>query len=89
MKQAVIAVAAWAAAMLGSAALAEDYADGWGLAVGAKAPAIQAQDQGGALRDLASLGGRAGVAADREPLRRLVTLLQAPVGSTGSMAGAV
>ena len=61
MKQAMIAAAAWVAAMLASAALAEDYAAGWGLAVGAKAPAIQAQDQGGALRDLASLAGERGL----------------------------
>ena len=61
MKQAMIALAAWVAAMLAAVALADDYADGWGLAVGAKAPAIEAQDQSGALRDLGSLAGERGL----------------------------
>lgn len=61
MKQAKIALAAWFAAMLASAALADDYADGWGLAVGAQAPAIAAKDQSGALRDLGSLAGERGL----------------------------
>lgn len=61
MKQAKIALAAWFAAMLASAALADDYADGWGLAVGAQAPAITAKDQSGALRDLGSLAGERGL----------------------------
>lgn len=61
MKQAKIALAAWFAAMLASAALAEEYADGWGLAVGAQAPAIAAKDQSGALRDLGSLAGERGL----------------------------
>ena len=62
MKQAKIVAAAWVAAMLGSGALAEDYVDGWGPAVGAKVPAIEAQDQSGAVRDLASLTGERGLA---------------------------
>lgn len=61
MKQAKIALAAWFAAMLASAALADDYADGWGLALGAQAPAIAAKDQSGALRDLGSLAGERGL----------------------------
>ena len=61
MKQTVIALAAWAAAMLAAVAVADDYADGWGLAVGAEAPAIAAKDQNGALRDLASLAGERGL----------------------------
>ena len=61
MKQAKIALAAWFAAMLASAALAEEYADGWGLALGAQAPAIAAKDQSGALRDLGSLAGERGL----------------------------
>ena len=61
MKQAKIALAAWFAAMLASAALADEYADGWGLAVGAQAPAIAAKDQSGALRDLGSLAGERGL----------------------------
>ena len=61
MKRAKITLTAWFAAMLASAALADDYADGWGLAVGAEAPAIAAQDQSGALRDLASLAGERGL----------------------------
>ena len=61
MKQVKIALVAWLAAMLASAALADDYADGWGLAVGAEVPAIAAKDQTGALRDLASLAGERGL----------------------------
>lgn len=61
MKQAKIALAAWFAAMLASAALADEYADGWGLALGAQAPAIAAKDQSGALRDLGSLAGERGL----------------------------
>ena len=61
MKQAMIAVVAWVAVMLAAAALADDYADGWGLVVGAKAPAIAAKDQNGALRDLESLAGERGL----------------------------
>ena len=61
MKQVKIALAAWVAAMLASATLADDYPDGWGLAVGAEAPAIAAQDQSGAQRDLASLAGERGL----------------------------
>ena len=58
MKHALMALAAYA---LASLALADDYADGWGLAVGAKAPAIEAADQTGAVRDLASLTGERGL----------------------------
>lgn len=61
MKQAMNAAAVLVAAMLASAALAEDYVEGWGLAVGAEVPAIQAQDQSGTLRDLASLAGEQGL----------------------------
>ena len=61
MKRAKISLAAWFAAMLASAALADDYADGWGLAVGTEAPAIAAKDQSGTLRDLASLAGERGL----------------------------
>lgn len=62
MKQAKIAVAAWVATMLASGALAEDYVDGWGPALGAKAPAIEAPDQSGTVRDFASLAGERGLA---------------------------
>lgn len=61
MKQAKIALAAWFAAMLASVALADEYADGWGLALGAQAPAIAAKDQSGVLRDLGSLAGERGL----------------------------
>ena len=65
---------------------ADDYAQSWGPAVGATAPAIEAQDQDGTTRDLASLCGENGVSAAAQPLGRLVTLLQGPVGSTGKLA---
>ena len=40
---------------------ADDYVQSWGPAVGATAPAIEAQDQDGTTRDLASLCGENGV----------------------------
>ena len=58
MKHALMALAAYA---LASLALADDYVDSWGLDVGAKAPAIEAADQTGAVRDLASLTGERGL----------------------------
>ena len=42
-------------------ALADDYSTGWGLPVGAEAPAIEARDQSGAVRTLASLAGEHGL----------------------------
>ena len=42
-------------------ALADDYADGWSLPVGAPAPAIAAPDQSGAERSLDSLAGERGL----------------------------
>ncbi len=42
-------------------ALAEDYADGWGLPEGAKTSALEAPDQTGALRNLGSLAGERGL----------------------------
>ena len=42
-------------------AFADDYAQSWGPPVGAMAPAIEAQDQDGATRDLGSLCGENGV----------------------------
>ena len=61
MKRLMCAFAAWAAAGLAPAALADDYADGWGLPVGAPAPAISALDQSGAARSLDSLAGERGL----------------------------
>ncbi|MDE0348903.1 MAG: hypothetical protein OXM56_04260 [Gammaproteobacteria bacterium] len=46
---------------LAGAAWAESFVDSWGPATGATAPAIQAEDQDGVLRDLASLCGERGV----------------------------
>ena len=51
----------WMLAALPGAALADDYAESWGLPVGAAAPTIQAEDQDGAARDLESLAGRNGL----------------------------
>lgn len=44
----------------GSAAMA-DYADEWGPAVGTPAPAIEAQDQTGAIRRFEDLRGEHGL----------------------------
>lgn len=40
---------------------AASFVDSWGPEVGAVAPAIEAEDQDGAVRDLASLSGERGV----------------------------
>ena len=61
MKHALMALAAYVLASLASSALADAYTDGWGLAVGAKAPTIKALDQTGAVRDLSSLAGERGL----------------------------
>jgi len=42
-------------------ARAESFVDSWGPAVGGTAPAIEAEDQDGTVRDLASLSGERGV----------------------------
>ena len=49
------------AAALAGMAFADDYVEAWGPAVGATAPAIEAQDQDGVTRDLGSLCGDNGV----------------------------
>ena len=46
---------------LAGAAGAKDFVDSWGPAVGATAPAIEAEDQDGKVRDLVSLSGERGV----------------------------
>ncbi|MDE0662170.1 MAG: hypothetical protein F4029_18540 [Gammaproteobacteria bacterium] len=46
---------------LTGAAWAAGFVDSWGPAVGSTAPAIEAEDQDGAVRDLASLSGERGV----------------------------
>ena len=46
---------------LAGAAWAESFVDSWGPAVGATAPAIEAEDQDGVVRDLESLCGERGV----------------------------
>lgn len=46
---------------LAGAVWAASFVDSWGPAVGATAPAIEAEDQDGAVRDLASLSGERGV----------------------------
>ena len=46
---------------LAGTASADDYAQSWGPPVGTTAPAIEAQDQDGVTRDLASLCGENGV----------------------------
>ena len=43
------------------AAWAGDFVDSWGPAVGTNAPVIEAEDQDGTVRDLASLSGERGV----------------------------
>ena len=52
---------AWIFAALPAAALAGDYAQSWGPPVGTDAPAILAEDQDGATRDLTSLAGENGL----------------------------
>ena len=46
---------------LAGAAWAESFVDSWGPAVGTTAPAIEAEDQDGVVRDLESLCGERGV----------------------------
>ena len=46
---------------LAGIAQADDFAQTWGPPVGTAAPAIEAQDQDGTVRDLASLCGERGV----------------------------
>lgn len=46
---------------LAGVARAGDFAQSWGPPVGSVAPAIEAQDQDGTLRDLASLRGERGL----------------------------
>ncbi|MDE0038042.1 MAG: hypothetical protein OXU77_10875 [Gammaproteobacteria bacterium] len=46
---------------LTGAAWAAGFVDSWGPAVGSTAPAIEAEDQDGTVRDLASLCGERGV----------------------------
>lgn len=53
-------LAATVLAMAG-AAWAESFVDSWGPDVGAIAPAIEAEDQNGTVRDLESLCGQRGV----------------------------
>lgn len=52
---------AGAALALASIPWAADFVDSWGPVVGATAPAIEAEDQDGVVRDLASLSGERGV----------------------------
>ena len=42
-------------------AWAQSFVDSWGPAVGTTAPAIEAEDQDGQVRDLQSLSGERGV----------------------------
>lgn len=49
------------ASALAGVAWADDYAESWGPPVGTAAPAIEAADQDGTTRDLASLCGERGV----------------------------
>ena len=51
----------WMLAAIPGAALAGDYAQSWGPPVGSAAPAIMAEDQDGATRDLDSLAGGNGL----------------------------
>ena len=46
---------------LSGVAFADDYAQAWGLPVGAAAPAIAAQDHNGVARNLESLAGERGL----------------------------
>ncbi len=46
---------------LACTAWAESFVDSWGPGVGAIAPAIEAEDQDGTVRDLESLCGERGV----------------------------
>lgn len=60
----MIAKRLWlAGTMLGlaGATWAASFVDSWGPAVGDTAPAIEAEDQDGTIRDLASLSGERGV----------------------------
>jgi len=60
----VIAKRLWLAGTtlaLTGAAWAASFVDSWGPAVGSTAPAIEAEDQDGTIRDLASLCGERGV----------------------------
>ena len=51
----------WILAVLPGVAFAGDYAESWGPPVGATAPVILADDQGGVARDLDSLAGANGL----------------------------
>ena len=46
---------------LAGVAWAQSFVDSWGPTVGATAPAIEAEDQDGTIRDLESLCGERGV----------------------------
>ena len=61
MKRLMCALAAIVMAGWTPAALADEYADGWSLPVGALAPAIAVQDPSGAQRSLDSLAGERGL----------------------------
>ena len=52
---------ACAALAFTGAAWADGYAESWGPAVGATAPAIAAEDQDGVVRDLGYLAGERGL----------------------------
>lgn len=41
--------------------LADEYADGWGPAVGSRLPVLEAPDQTGTVRTLADLSGEQGL----------------------------
>ena len=45
----------------GSSAFADDYIAGWGPGIGSAMPVLQASDQTGTPRDLASLTGKKGL----------------------------
>ena len=42
-------------------ALADDFSDGWGPAVGSEVPVLEARDQTGRLRTLTDLSGEQGL----------------------------
>ena len=51
----------WVLAVGSQVVHAEDYADQWGLPIGAVAPVIEAPDHTGAVRTLESLSGERGL----------------------------
>ena len=55
------ACAALLVLLAGSVCAEQRYSDGWGPAVGTRAPAIDAPDQDGRARDLDSLGRENGL----------------------------